>query len=81
VGGGREKSPDIMFSNCWDVTGGPRKGAENALQCAFREAHEEYGLYLKPESIVWCQEYKGRGCKEPGGGLVPTKPDTNSLLN
>jgi len=63
----RENNPDIMFSNCWDVAGGPRKGTESALQCAFREAYEECGLDLKPESIVWGQECKDRGCNEPGG--------------
>lgn len=67
VGVLRENSPIIAFSNCWDVAGGPREGTENALECAFREAYKEYGLVLKPESIVWCQEYKDRGCNEPGG--------------
>ncbi|WP_296256262.1 MULTISPECIES: NUDIX hydrolase [unclassified Pseudomonas] len=59
----RDDLPSIPWPGRWDLPGGGREGDETPEQCALRETHEEFGLTLKPEWIVYERVYPGQGMK------------------
>ncbi|MCJ2143633.1 NUDIX hydrolase [Methylobacterium sp. E-066] len=53
----RDDRPDIPFPGLWDLPGGGRETDESPADCALRETHEEFGLIIEPERIVWQRRY------------------------
>jgi 8-oxo-dGTP diphosphatase len=53
----RDNKPGLAFANMWDFPGGGREGNETPFECLAREVDEEFGIFLKPEMIVWQKEY------------------------
>ncbi|MCJ2055469.1 NUDIX hydrolase [Methylobacterium sp. J-048] len=53
----RDDRPDIPFPGLWDLPGGGRENEESPADCALRETHEECGLNIEPERIVWQRRY------------------------
>lgn len=53
----RDDDPGISFPGYWDLPGGGREGQESAEDCILRETHEEFGLMLAPEVLVWRAEF------------------------
>lgn len=57
----RDDIPTIPWPGLWDLPGGGREGVETPEECALRETHEEFGIHLDPDWIVWRQVYPGQG--------------------
>lgn len=53
----RDNRPDIPYPDYWDLPGGGREGDETPQACALRETHEEVGLVLTPDALVWSRSY------------------------
>ena len=53
----RDNRPDIPWPDCWDMPGGGREGGETPLACALRETHEELGLIVPTEQVVWGKRF------------------------
>ena len=53
----RDDIPDIPYPGHWDLPGGGREGVETPQQCALRETHEEVGLNVRPQQLVWARQY------------------------
>ncbi|MDX8346494.1 NUDIX hydrolase [Cognatiyoonia sp. IB215446] len=49
----RDDLPHIHYPNLWDLPGGAREGAETTFQTVARELHEELGLILSPDHLLW----------------------------
>ena len=49
----RDDRPDITFPNLWDLPGGGREGDETTFETVAREVHEELGLILPIQSVLW----------------------------
>lgn len=49
----RDDRPGLGWPGLWDLPGGGREGDETAEACLLRELHEEFGLRLAPERLVW----------------------------
>jgi 8-oxo-dGTP diphosphatase len=49
----RDDRPGLPWSGSWDLPGGGREGAESPEDCLLRELHEEFGLWLPPERLIW----------------------------
>jgi len=49
----RDATPGLLFANHWDLPGGGREGSETPLECALRECHEELGLRVPCDAVVW----------------------------
>ncbi len=49
----RDDTPGLLFADHWDLPGGGREGAETPLACALRECHEELGIRVPEEAVVW----------------------------
>ena len=43
----------MPWRNLWDLPGGGREGGETPEACLLREVHEEFGLVLPPERLIW----------------------------
>jgi len=60
----RDAKPGLIFADHWDLPGGGREGDETPQSCAFRECHEELGLKVPPEALLWGQPFEeGRQTK------------------
>ncbi len=74
IGGGcvlthlRDDKPGLPYAAHWDFPGGGREGGETAAECALRELHEEYGLILPEERLIWRRDYPSH--HQPGGRAV-----------
>jgi len=53
----RDDFTHIPFPAHWDFAGGGRESDETPEHCALRELHEEFGLRLASERIVWRKLY------------------------
>lgn len=53
----RDDLPDIPFPNCWDFPGGARDGQETPEECVLRETHEEVGITLRKQDLVWARSF------------------------
>lgn len=49
----RDDKPGLPWPAMWDLPGGGREGDETAEACLLRELHEEFGLILPPERLIW----------------------------
>lgn len=53
----RDDRAGIPWADCWDLPGGGREGDETPIECALRETHEELGLRVDPDAIVWGKRF------------------------
>lgn len=53
----RDEWAGLPFPGHWDFPGGGREGAESAEDCVLRELHEEFGLILPPDRLIWRRDY------------------------
>ncbi|OZA10329.1 MAG: DNA mismatch repair protein MutT [Rhodobacterales bacterium 17-64-5] len=49
----RDDLPGLPWPGHWDLPGGGREGDETPEACLLRELHEEFGLTLPPERLIW----------------------------
>lgn len=49
----RDRKPGLRWPGLWDLPGGGREGVESPEDCLLRELHEEFGLRLPAERLVW----------------------------
>ncbi len=49
----RDDMPGLPFAGYWDLPGGGREGQEAPLECALRECHEELGLHVPKNAVIW----------------------------
>jgi 8-oxo-dGTP diphosphatase len=49
----RDEKPGLPWPAMWDLPGGGREGNETAETCLLRELHEEFGLTLPQERLIW----------------------------
>ncbi len=54
----RDDFPHLPFPAHWDLPGGGREGGETPEDCALRELHEEFGLTLPPDRLIWRREFR-----------------------
>lgn len=55
----RDDTPGLRFANWWDLPGGGREGDESAEDCLLREMHEEFGLRLGRDRLIWARAFPG----------------------
>jgi 8-oxo-dGTP diphosphatase len=53
----RDDRPGLPWPGLWDLPGGGREAAEGPEDCLLRELHEEFGLHLSPDRLVWRREF------------------------
>ncbi|MFK7940001.1 MAG: NUDIX hydrolase [Roseovarius sp.] len=53
----RDDRPDLPWPGYLDLPGGGREGSESPEACALRETHEEVGLVVRPDQLVWKRYY------------------------
>ena len=53
----RDDKPTIPWLNMWELPGGGREGDENPFECAAREVHEELGIHLIEDCLLWSKVY------------------------
>ena len=53
----RDDKPSIPWPNMWELPGGGREGDESPFECAAREVHEELGIYLTEDCLLWSKVY------------------------
>lgn len=61
----RDDFAHLPYPGHWDLPGGACEAGETAEACALRELHEEYGLLLPAERLVWRRDYPS--AHVPGG--------------
>ncbi len=54
----RDDKPGLPFPAHWDLPGGGREGDESPENCLLRELHEEFGLVLPPDRLIWKRVYQ-----------------------
>ena len=53
----RDDKPTIPWPNLWELPGGGREGDESPFECAAREVHEELGIHLNEDCLLWGKIY------------------------
>ena len=53
----RDDKDDIPCPNMWELPGGGREGDESPFECAAREVHEELGIHLNEDCLLWGKIY------------------------
>lgn len=53
----RDDFAHIPDPGLWDLPGGEREAGETALDCARREAQEEFAVDFAPESVLYQSDY------------------------
>jgi 8-oxo-dGTP diphosphatase len=53
----RDDNPEIPWPNHWDMPGGGRENGETPLHCALRETHEELGVQIDPDKVIWGKRF------------------------
>ena len=53
----RDDKPTIPWPNLWELPGGGREGDESPFECVAREVHEELGIHLTEDCLLWCKVY------------------------
>ena len=53
----RDDKDDIPCPNMWELPGGGREGNESPFECAAREVHEELGIHLDEDCLLWSKIY------------------------
>ena len=53
----RDDKPSIPWPNMWELPGGGREGDESPFECAAREVHEELGVHLTEDCLLWSKVY------------------------
>lgn len=51
----RDDKPGLPWAAMWDLPGGGREGGETPEACLLRELHEEFGLILPADRLIWRQ--------------------------
>ncbi len=54
----RDDIPTIGWPDHWDLPGGGRESDETPIECVLRELHEELGLVLCANDLIWRKPYK-----------------------
>lgn len=49
----RDDKPGLPWAAKWDLPGGGREGDETPEACLLREVHEEFGLILAADRLLW----------------------------
>lgn len=49
----RDDKLGLPWAALWDLPGGGREGLESPEDCLLREVHEEFGLHLAPDRLIW----------------------------
>lgn len=62
----RDDHDGLPWRNHWDLPGGGREGGESPEACLLRELHEEFGLHLPPDRLIWRRVWPSM--------LDPTRP-------
>ena len=53
----RDDKPGLPWAAKWDLPGGGREGTESPEACVLRELHEEFGLRLLPDRLLWARAF------------------------
>lgn len=77
----RDDFTHIPFPAHWDFAGGGREGDETPEHCALRELHEEFGLRLTSERIVWRKIYADTEEDEAVSYFMVAFADTRDLAD
>ncbi|WP_342077696.1 NUDIX hydrolase [Yoonia sp. SS1-5] len=54
----RDDLAHIHYPNLWDLPGGGREGDETPFQTVSRELHEELGLTLSEDAVLWQSAFR-----------------------
>ena len=54
----RDDRPGLSWPGYWDFPGGGRERGESAEACVLRETHEELGLAVSAEALVWRRAFR-----------------------
>ncbi|HMS93851.1 MAG TPA: NUDIX hydrolase [Tabrizicola sp.] len=64
----RDDRPGLSWAGLWDLPGGGREADESPEACLLREFHEEFGLSLPPDRLLWQRVFPAMA--DPGRSSV-----------
>ena len=53
----RDDKSSIPWPNMWELPGGGCEGDESPFECVAREVHEELGIHLNEDCLLWSNVY------------------------